>query len=193
MSDNLDVMMGSFDSTWVVDLYILDMLGRFINLNTISIYRDDGLISIPNSNGPLTSKLRKKVIRAFKYLGLKIESSSNFKIVNFLDVILNLNDNSYKPFSKINTIPIYINVNSNHPTTIIKQIPEINIRINRVSSSKNIFNNHKEFYNVAIHNSANKNELKYLETKRHHNNGDNSLGNYRTNNNKYEEYNKKKY
>ena len=45
---------------------------------------------MPNSNGPPTSKIQKKVVRAFKYMGLKIEISSNLKIVNFLDVNLNL-------------------------------------------------------------------------------------------------------
>ena len=55
----------------------------------------------------------------------------------------------------------------------------INIRINILSSSKNIFNSYKEFYNEAMHNSGYKNELKNLEIKRHHNNWDNN----RTNNN----------
>ena len=32
-------------------------------------------------------------------MGLKIEISSDLNIVNFLDITLNLNDNSYKPFS----------------------------------------------------------------------------------------------
>ena len=103
MTDNFDVTMVSFDSTQIADLvriYILDMLGRFLNLNNIGIYRDYGLISIPNNNRPLTSKIQNKVIRAFKYMGLKIKISSNLKIVSFLDVTLNLNDNSYKPFSK---------------------------------------------------------------------------------------------
>ena len=101
-------------------------------------------------------------MRAFKYMGLKIKISSNF-IVNFFGVTFNMNSNSYKPFNKTNDLLTYINVSSNHPTFIIKQIPdEINIRINRLSSSKKIFNNHKEFYNEAIHNNGYKNELKYL-------------------------------
>ena len=45
-------------------------------------------------------------------MGLKIEISSYLKIVNFLDVILNLRNNSYKPFNKSNAIPTYIDVNS---------------------------------------------------------------------------------
>ena len=68
-------------------------------------------------------------------------------------------------------IPTYINVSSNHPASIVKQIPTgINIRINRLSSSKKIFKNHKKFYNEMIYNSCYQNELKYLEANRHHKN-----------------------
>ena len=157
-TNNFDITMGSFDSAQIADLvgiYILDTLGRFLNLKNVRIYRDGGLISVPNSNRPLTSKIQKKVIRAFEYIGLKIEISSNLKIVNFLDVTLNLSNNSYKPFSKSTTIPTYINVNSNHPASKIKQIPNaIDIRISRLLSSKNIFNNHKEFFNETLYNSS---------------------------------------
>ena len=86
MKDNFDVTVGLFDSVQIAglaEIYILDTLGRFLNLNSIGIYRDHGLISIPSSNRLLTSKIQKKVIRAFKYMGLKIEISSNIKIVIF--------------------------------------------------------------------------------------------------------------
>ena len=66
--------MGSFDCVQIADLagiYILDTLGRFLEISNIRIYRDDGLISIPNSNGPLTSKVQKKVIRTFTYMSFK--------------------------------------------------------------------------------------------------------------------------
>ena len=78
---NFDVTIGSFDSAQIADLvgiYILDTLGRFLNLNNITMNSDDRLIPIPNSNGPLTSKIQK--VRAFK---LKTEISSNLKIVDF--------------------------------------------------------------------------------------------------------------
>ena len=50
--------MGLFDFVQIADfvgIYILDTPGRFLNLNNVGIYKD-GLISIPNSNGPLKSK-----------------------------------------------------------------------------------------------------------------------------------------
>ena len=52
--DNFDVPMGAYDSAHVVDLigiYILDTLGRIINLEQVGLYRDDGIIFIPDSNG----------------------------------------------------------------------------------------------------------------------------------------------
>ena len=52
-ADNFDVKMGTFD-TALVEICILDQLGRFINLYSIEICRDAGLITIPNSNRPLT-------------------------------------------------------------------------------------------------------------------------------------------
>ena len=51
-----------------------------------------------------------------------------------------LNNNSYKPPNKNNDIPSYINVKSNHRRSIIKQIhTAVNLRINRLLSSKRIF------------------------------------------------------
>ena len=101
------------------------------------------LIYIRNSNGLRISSMqkKKKIIRAFKFLGFKIEISSNIKITNFLDVTLNFSDNSYKPFFKMDPHPFNINVNSKHPNAIIKQVPKaVNMRIRRLSSSMKIFN-----------------------------------------------------
>ena len=78
------------------------------------------------------SKIHKKIIRAFKLLELRIEIASNLKIVNFLDLTLNLENGTFKPFCKSNCTSTYINVNSNHPRSIMKQIPNaVNQRINR--------------------------------------------------------------
>lgn len=144
---NFNVSMGAFDSAQIADLiaiYTLDILSRFLNPQNVGLYRDDGLIVIPNTNGPLTSQLQKKIIKAFKFLGFKIEISSNLKIVNFLDVTFNLNNNTYKPFQKENQSPIYTNIHLNHPKAIINQIPNtVNTRINKLSSSKTIFNQNK--------------------------------------------------
>ena len=65
---------------------------------------------------------------------------SNVKVLNFLDITFNLSENSFKPFHKDKHTPSYINVNSNNPRSIIRQIPNaINIKMNRLSSNKKSF------------------------------------------------------
>ena len=79
----------------------------------------------------------KKILRTFKLIGFKIEMMSYLKVVNFLDITFNLSENNFKPFHKDKQTPSYINVNSNHPRLIIRQIPNaVNIRIYRLSLMK---------------------------------------------------------
>ena len=104
-SNNIDVPIGAYDSAQTVDLrgiYILVTQDRIIDRRQTRSYRDDDLIFIPDSNGPKTSKIHKKMIKAFKLLGFKIEISSKLKIVNFLDISFNFRNNTFKPFSKDN-------------------------------------------------------------------------------------------
>ena len=73
--DNIDDTLGSFDSAQIivlVGIYILNTLGRIVDSNNIGLYRNNGLISISNSNLPLISKILKKIKRAFRYMGVKI-------------------------------------------------------------------------------------------------------------------------
>ena len=109
---------------------------------------------------PITSKLQKK-IKAFRSLRLRIDISSNFKTVNFLDVTFNLD---ITPFNKNNQIITYINVNSNNPRSIIKQIPKaVNLRIDRLSSCKKIFEYYKGTYNQALYNRGFQQKLENLD------------------------------
>ena len=166
---NFDVPMGGYDSSQIADLvgrYILHVLNRIINSDHIGLYRDDGLIYIPNSNGPNSSSIQKKIIRAFKPLGFKIEISSNNKIVNFLDVTLDLSNNIYKPFIKMDQSPSCINVNSNHPKAIIKQVPKaVNLRIRNLSANEEIFRKGSKMYIDALKSSRYKENFTYKEEK----------------------------
>ena len=152
--------MRGYDSSQIADLvglYISNMLARIINPQQVGLYRDDGLLYIPNSNGPLSSSIQKRIIRAFKFWGFKIEISSNIKIVNFLDVTLDLSSNS-------NQNPSYINVNSNHPKNIIKQIPKaVNLRIGKLSANEKIFKESSKKYIDALKNSGFKEDFRYLK------------------------------
>ena len=99
--DNFDVSIRAYDSGQVADLigiYILDTMGHIVNLEQVGFYWDDGMIFIPDSNGPKISNIQKKIIRAFKLLGLRIQIASNLKVVDFLDVTLSLNNGTFRPF-----------------------------------------------------------------------------------------------
>ena len=170
-SNNFDVLVGAggYDSAQMADLvglYILDTLCRIISPIQIGLYSIDGLIYISNSDGSRSSSIQKKIVRAFEFLGFKIEISLNIKIANLLDVTLNLSDNSYKPFLKMDRYPSYINVNLNCPNAIIKQVPEaVNMRIWRLSSNMKIFNNSSKMYIEALQSSRLREELTNQATK----------------------------
>ena len=81
--------MGGYDSSQIADLvglHILDTLSRIVSLGQMGLYYNDGIIYIPNSDGPNNSCRQRKIIRTFNFLEFKIEVSSNSKIANFLDM-----------------------------------------------------------------------------------------------------------
>ena len=68
--------------------------------------------------------------------------------MNVLDVTMNLNTGTREPYNKPNNNLLYININSNHLSEIIKNLPEnIQKRISKLSSSTRIFSNSKDIYN----------------------------------------------
>ena len=82
--------------------------------------------------------------------------------MNFLDVTLDLTTGKYKPYNKPGNIPLYINVKSNHPPNIIKNLPEnISYRINKLSSDKSISEYSNYLYNSALSNSGFKDKIKF--------------------------------
>ena len=51
----------------------------------------------------------------------------NLHVVDFLDIQFNLKTNSYKPYMKPNSVPVYpvyINKSSNHPPQALKELPK---------------------------------------------------------------------
>ena len=98
-----------------------------------------------------TERIRKNITRNFKNHGLKITIQTNLKIVNYLDVTFNLTNGSYYPYRKPNNLPQYINIKSNHPPNIIKQLPaSINRRISDNSCNEHEFNKAKPIYDDAL-------------------------------------------
>ena len=102
--------------------------------------------------------------RMFKNKGLDIIINCNMKIVNYLDVTLNLNDGSYRPYKKPNEETNYIHVNSEHPPSILKQLPKsIEKRLSSLSSSKEIFEETAPYYEQHLSNCGYKEKLNYRD------------------------------
>ena len=127
VANGFDVPMGAFDSAQISDIigiFILHKLSSLTNKGNIGLYRDDGLMTVENSNGPLTESIRKNIKDIFKDLGFKVEITSNIKEVNFLDVNFNLINGTYQPFQKENQTLSYVHKLSNHPNHVLRQIPK---------------------------------------------------------------------
>ena len=160
-----DVTMGSYDGAEVcelVGLYILPILQEKLGNPNIGLYRDDGLGAMHNLNARASDRKRKDITETFKNLGLKITIEANLKTVNFLDVTLDLGNESYKPYRKPNDNPLYINASSNHPPSILKQLPKnISKRVSGISSSKEIFDQAAPYYNDALKASGYREKIEF--------------------------------
>ena len=80
----------------------------------------------------------------------------------YLDVTFDLQNNSYKPYRKPDNLPVYIHKNSNHPPTILSELPKtIAERISDLSSSENIFHDAIHVYKEALRRSGFTSDLVY--------------------------------
>ena len=151
---SFDVTMGSYDGAEVcelVGLYLLEKLVTILGKNRIGLYRDDGLAAIRCTSGRRMDKLRKDVTALFKNEGLSITIETNLLVTDFLDVTFDLPGNKYYPYRKPNNKPLYIHTKSNHPQSIIKELPKmINRRIADLSCNEEEFNKAKGPYETAL-------------------------------------------
>ena len=88
------------------------------------------------------------------------------QIVDFLDITMNLSNLKFYPYRKPDDQPVYVNKLSNHPPSIIKQLPlAISQRISNISSDERVFNEATPLYNQALKASGYSEELKYVDKK----------------------------
>jgi len=86
----------------------------------------------------------------------------NKQQTDFLDVTLRLPTDDYKPYKKPNDTPLYVNIDSNHLPTVIKQIPiGINSRLSNIASNEQHFDDAKTPYQKALQESGHTHTLTY--------------------------------
>ena len=84
---NFDVSTGGLDSAQEADsigVCILDILSRVSDSGSICLIKDDGLVVIPEINGPKINRIHKKLTKAFVYQGFKVDITSKTRIANRL-------------------------------------------------------------------------------------------------------------
>lgn len=129
--------MGSYDGAETckhIGTYLLNKIKHLFN-NEIGLYRDDSFAILRNTPASEANRTAKKLCAEFKNYGLNITVDQGLKVVNFLDVTLNLNNTSYRPYSKPNNTKQYVNRVSSHPENIIITIPKsVYSRLSNISS-----------------------------------------------------------
>jgi len=101
-SDNnelFDIPMGSYDGAEGCELvvcFILSQLKTELGNMSLGLYRDDGL-AVSHGSPRQVENLKKKICTVFRRNELRITVEANKKIINYLDVTLNLNTGKHQP------------------------------------------------------------------------------------------------
>lgn len=158
-----DVTMGSFDGAETCELvgsYLLHQLPAKYR-NQIGLYRDDGLAAF-NTTPRRVELIKKDICKLFSDHNLRITIEANKKTVNFLDVTLDLCTGTFSPYMKPNSKPLYVHKDSNHPPSILRNIPiGINRRLSSISSDKTSFDKATKPYQDALQESGYDHKLEF--------------------------------
>ena len=152
--------MGSYDGAEICELVGLFLLHELNTLMTdkagsIGLYRDDGLAAVYNLSGPAIDRLKKDITKIFQTHGLSIITETNLIQTDFLDVTFNLETEKFWPYRKPGNQPLYINIRSNHPPNIKKQLPKmVESRLSRNSCDEDAFKNAAPSYEKALKDSG---------------------------------------
>ena len=149
-NNDFDVAMGAFDGAEcceIVGCYLLWQLNAELgDRMSFGLYRDDGL-AVTHGSPRETEKLKIDICKVFQKNGLQITIDCNKKVVDFLDVTLNLATQKYHPFLKPGNIPVYIHADSNHPPSVKKAVTiGINKRLCDISSDETSFRRNVKAY-----------------------------------------------
>ena len=167
-----DVTMGAYDGAEVCELigcFLLSKIAEKYTKNDIGLYRDDGLAIFKNTNGQQNEKIKKDFHRLFRKHDLEIVAACNMKVVNYLDVTLDLASGTFRPYRKPDNEVNYVHVQSNHPPAIIKQIPySIQTRLSNLSSNEAIFQEALPHYEEALKRSGYNHKFEYTPSQNQH-------------------------
>ena len=156
-----DVGMGGFDGAEkcdLVGLFLLFLLKDLPHLRP-GLFRDDCL-AVTTLSPFEAEKTKKQICKIFKSQGLEITIDANLKVTDFLDVEFYLITGTHRPYNKPNNTILYVNVKSDHPHSVIKNIPlAVQKRLSLLSSNEQIFNEAAPQYQEALDKSGHTHKL----------------------------------
>ena len=161
---NFDVAMGSFDGAEVCEMIGLFMLEQVKPVGIDGgLYRDDGLGASRLGRRTLQKKAE-EMRRIFLENGLEIIICANKKVVHFLEIEFDLEMGTFRPKGKAEASTEYVHTQSNHPPSILKNIPiAVNKRLSELSSNKDIFDEAAPRYQDALKRAGYDHKLEHIE------------------------------
>ena len=154
--------MGSWDGAETCDICVLYLLSKVQHLPIkIGAYRDDWL-AVSSQTNRLVEKTKQEIAKIFKANGLSLEIEANHTSINFLDVTFNLSTGLFSPYMKPNNKIFYVHSKSNHPKSILKNLPKnIENRLSKISANENIFKEAIPPYQAALEASGYNHDLTF--------------------------------
>ena len=163
---NFDIAMGAFDgaeSCDLIGLFLLDQITNRVKEIEAGLFRDDGL-AVADTTKRNVDKINTQIVSIMAEFGLKITSLPTQKAVKYLDVILDLENECFKPYNKTGNRPIYVNRQSNHPPAVTKNIPlSVNRRLSSISSAKGLFDETAPLYQAELKKAGYEHKLEFTE------------------------------
>ena len=106
----------------------------------------------------------KKVTEILKAEGINITTVVNVMTVDFLDIRFSLLDSTFRPYHKPNSKVVYVSAGSNHPPSILKNIPlSVSNRLKNISANKELFEEEKGHFQDAINDAGYDFRLNYYD------------------------------
>ena len=107
-------------------------------------------------------RISKKLRKLFLKHDLRITTEYGKNGTDYLNIYLDLKNNTYRQWKKPNNDPMYVNKHSSHPPIVLKQIPPmIEHMITRNCSSEEEFDKIKDDYQRSLTNCGYMHILKY--------------------------------
>ena len=166
---------GSYMGAEVAEIcttFLLSRIKETLPRVNAGCYRDDGLL-VTQARPQHVESQKKKLCEMFNRHGLNIEVSANIRVIDFLDVLFDLNKENYAPYMKPGDTPKYVSNDSDHPKKILKNVPvSVQKRLSGISSNEEVFRAAARPYQISLNRAGYDHILVYDEDAQNNNNNE---------------------